>query len=359
LGASIHEVARYAGVSTATVSRAMRGLPNVSPQTRQRVARAAAELGYVVTHSASVLATGRTRTVAVVAPYLTRWFFAQVIDAAGETLADNGYDVLLYSVACAESRARFFERMPLRTRVDAVMLVSLRLSDDEARVLRELGIPVALVGVASEVFASVRVDDTDGAALAVRHLVDLGHRRIAMVAGVGEAAAPPPADRRRGYLDVLRGAGLAVDPSLDVSAPTTFDGGLEAMGRLLASGDAGDAPTAVFAESDEMALGAMRAVRRAGLRVPDDVSIVGFDDHDLADLMDLTTVAQPAQEQGALAASLLLDAVERGAGLPPEVVLPTRLVLRGSTAPPRGSAPLDRPDASLLTRAVAGPRTAC
>ena len=248
--------------------------------------------------------------------------------------------------------------MPLRTRVDAVMLVSLRLSDDETRALRKLGIPVALVGVASEAFPSVRVDDADGAALAVRHLVDLGHRRIAMVAGVGEAATavPAPADRRRGYLEVLRGAGIAVDPSLDVSAAATFDGGVEAMSRLLARRVP---PTAVFAESDEMALGVMRAVRRAGLRVPDDVSVVGFDDHDLADLMDLTTVAQPAQEQGALAASLLLDALETGAGPPADLVLPTRLVPRRSTAPPRGSAPLGRRDAPPLTRAVAGPRTAC
>jgi DNA-binding LacI/PurR family transcriptional regulator len=333
MSASIHEVARRAGVSTATVSRAVRGLPNVSAATRGRVLQAAHELGYVATPSARVLATGRTHTVAVVAPFLTRWYFGQVVESAGDILADRGYDVLLYNLSDPPGRSRFFERMPLHKRVDACLVMCLSLTSDETSRLRSLGIPVALVGVAHEHFAHVRIDDVAGAERAVQHLVNLGHQRIALIGGdhTGPWPFTPPVDRRTGYRQVLEQAGLELDPALEVSGHFTFGGGVHAMAELLARRRP---PTAVFAESDEMALGAIRTARRTGLRVPEDLSIVGFDDHEMAELMDLTTVSQPVREQGVLAATLLLDAMERGDPFPPGTVLPTRLVVRGSSAPP-------------------------
>ena len=156
MGASIEDVARLAGVSTATVSRALRGLPSVAPATRQRVLDAVAQLGYVATHSASVLATGRTKTIALVAPYVTRWFFCQVIDGAGEVLNTAGYDVLLCNLPSAETRSRFFDQLPIRTRVDAVLLVCLSLTEPELAALDGLEVPIALVGVANERFPNVR-----------------------------------------------------------------------------------------------------------------------------------------------------------------------------------------------------------
>jgi LacI family transcriptional regulator, repressor for deo operon, udp, cdd, tsx, nupC, and nupG len=331
--AGIEDVAARAGVSTATVSRALRGLPNVSTATRRRVLRAAQELDYVPSANASSLASGRTSTVAVVSPYISRWFFGQVIGAAVSVLRDAGFDLLLYSVDKSERRERFFSELPLRRRVDAVMIVTLPLSDTEVASLAGLGIPVCTVGLAVPGFSSVCIDDVAGARRAVNHLLTLGHRRIAMIAGgrSGPTRFTAPEGRRTGYATALTEAGVGVDGAYDVDGDYTVDGGDQAMTRLLACPKP---PTAVFAQSDEMAMGALRAIRKVGLRCPGDVSVVGFDDHEMAALFDLTTVAQPVREQGALAARQLLAALS-GAAFPTSEEIPTHLVVRGTTSAPR------------------------
>ncbi|MHB1613879.1 MAG: LacI family DNA-binding transcriptional regulator [Actinomycetes bacterium] len=332
---SITDVARRAGVSIATVSRSLRGLPNVSPVTRTRVLRAAAELDYVVSPAASRLASRRTGTIGVVVPFARRWFFSQVLGAVAAVLREAGMDLLLYDLADRVGREEFFDRLPLRRRVDGVLVISLGLTSAEAKVLRELGVPAAIVGVRTPWLPCVRIDDVEGSAKAVRHLVNLGHQRIGMLSSGLEdpTRSGTPTDRRTGYRKALREAGLAHDPTLEHLGAWGPDGGAEAMADLLALPDP---PTAVFAESDEMAVGAMRTLRRAGLRVPDDVSVVGFDDHEIAGLVDLTTVRQPVAEQGEHAAILLLDAVANGPSeVPSEIVLPTRLIVRSSSTPPR------------------------
>lgn len=332
---SLSDVAQRAGVSTATVSRALRGLPTVSEQTRARIVAIADELGYVVSPSASRLASGRTHTVGVIVPYIDRWFFGQVISGLERELRTQGYDLLLYNLGGDVGRDRFFAEMPLRRRVDAVLVLSLPLTDGEVERLRALRVPVGLVGASVEPFSCVRIDDVAGASTAVRHLVNLGHRDIALISGGADAPMhfTTPLDRRRGYLEVLAEAGIEYDPELEAAGDFTMAGGERAMSQLLGRSRQ---PTAAFALSDEMAFGAMRALRKSGLRVPDDVSIVGFDDHDMADLLDLTTVTQPVVEQGTAVARLLLDRLAAGryAEVSQEVVsLPTRLVVRGSTRP--------------------------
>lgn len=335
--AGITDVAARAGVSTATVSRALRGLPNVSDATRERVVRAAAELGYVASPSASSLASGRTMTVAVVTPYLARWFFAQMLEAVEQPLRAAGYRLLLYSVGDqGEDRRRAFDPAGLRKTADAVLVLNVPLTDDEIDALRELARPVALVGYQAAGFPSVTIDDVAAAETATRHLVRLGHTRIAHIGSRPERglAFPTPVLRRRGYEHALRAAGLPVDPALHKDGDFTVDGGAAAMRELLALGEP---PTAVFAGCDHVAFGAMHTARVAGLRVPDDVSVVGVDDCEMAALFELTTVAQPIREQGELVAGVLLRALsgEIPADTPPEVVVPTHLVVRASTAPPR------------------------
>lgn len=332
---SLNDVAKQAGVSTATVSRALRGLPTVSEKTRARIVAIADELGYVISPSASRLASGRTHTVGVVVPYVDRWFFGQVIVSVERELRTQGYDLLLYNLGDDAGRDRFFAEMPLRRRVDAVLVLSLPLTDGEIERLRALRVPVGLVGASVEAFSCVRIDDVAGASTAVRHLVNLGHRDIALISGGPDIPMhfTTPLDRRRGYLEVLAEAGIEYDPELEAAGDFTMTGGERAMSQLLGRSRK---PTAVFTLSDEMAFGAMRALRKSGLRVPDDVSIVGFDDHDMADLLDLTTVAQPVVEQGTAVARLLLDRLTTGphAEVTHHVVsLPTRLVVRGSTRP--------------------------
>ena len=333
MAASIEDVARRAGVSIATVSRSLRGLPDVAPRTRERVLAAARELDYVASPFAARLASGRTYAVGVVVPFVSRWFFTQVVSGAEEVLREAGYDLLLYNLGDQAGRERFFERMPVRKRVDGLLVLCLPLTDAEIDSVRALDLPVAVVGSTVPGFASVRIDDVAGAETAVDHLVGLGHRRIGLISGTPDEPMhfTAPVERRRGYRRALRRAGISPDPSLDVPGHFTPAGGRAAMERLLLLPDP---PTAVVAESDEMAYGAMRAIRGAGLTVGVDVSVVGFDNHDLADLLELTTIAQPVLRQGDLAARALLAALGPTAPAPRAQTVPTELMVRASTGPP-------------------------
>ncbi|MBB1256916.1 LacI family DNA-binding transcriptional regulator, partial [Streptomyces sp. OF3] len=330
---SITDVAHAAGVSASTVSRALRGRPGVSDEVRAHITAVAASLGYTASRSASSLASGRTQTIGVLAPYVGRWFFGTVLDAAEKVFSAAGYDLLLYNLGTPEARKRFFTKLPARKRVDAVL--SLLIPDEEeAAALRSLGVPLATtVGGAREGFTAVGIDDHAGATSAVRHLVNLGHRRIGMISGASEPLHwTTPVQRRQAYLDVLADAGIVHDPALEVDGGYTVEGGEHAMTALLADSRP---PTAVFAQSDEMAMGALRVLRRHRLKVPDDVSVVGFDDHELAEVVGLTTVAQPVARQGAEAARLLLEQLDRPDTEPPgHVRMPIRLMLRETTAPP-------------------------
>jgi LacI family repressor for deo operon, udp, cdd, tsx, nupC, and nupG len=335
---SITDVARATGVSASTVSRALRGRPGVSDEVRAQIAAVAASLGYTASRSASTLASGRTATIGVVAPYVSRWFFGKVLDGAEQVFSAAGYDVLLYNLGSPEARKRFFTKMPARKRVDAVL--SLLIPDEEeSAALRSLGVPLAtVVGEARPGFTVVGIDDRAGATLAVRHLVNLGHRRIGLITGAGgQLQWTTPVERREAYVDVLTEAGITHDPSLEADGGFTVEGGERAMTELLA---AIRPPTAVFAQSDEMAMGALRALRMHRLKTPDDVSVVGFDDHELAEVVGLTTVAQPVADQGAEAARLLLRQLEAPDTPPPGYTdMPIRLVLRETTAPPAPRGP--------------------
>jgi DNA-binding LacI/PurR family transcriptional regulator len=331
--ASIEDVARRAGVSIATVSRALRGLPDVATSTRDRVLAAAAELSYVASPFAARLASGRTATVGVVVPFVNRWFFAEVIGTVEAELRAAGFDLLLYNLGDAAGRARFFDVMPMRKRVDAILIASLVLTDAEFNALADLACPVGLLGLDRPGFLSTRIDDVDGAHRAVTHLLSRGHRRIGLIGGDTDDPMrfTPPLHRQDGYRDALRAAGIEPDPALEVLGYFTIEGGAEAAQRLL---DQADPPSALFAESDEMAYGALRTLRRRGLRVPEDVAVIGFDDQENAELMDLSTVRQPVAEQARDIAGRLLQAVTGGDDADPEqVVLATELIIRGSTDP--------------------------
>lgn len=332
--ASIEDVARRAGVSIATVSRALRGLPDVAASTRDRVLTAANELNYVASPFAARLASGRTSTVGLVVPFVNRWFFAEVIGTAEAALRAAGFDLLLYNLGDLAGRARFFELMPMRKRVDAVLIASLVLDDAEFAALTGLSRPVGLLGIEREDFLSVRIDDVASARKAVDHLVEFGHRRVALIGGDTDdpMAFTPPLHRRDGYRDSLAAAGVRPDPALERLGYFTVEGGRAAMRDLLALPEP---PTAIFAESDEMAYGALREIHRAGLRVPEDISVMGFDDQPLSDLMDLSTVRQPVADQALDVTTRLLALVSEQdtVGRDPAVVLPTELIVRGSTGP--------------------------
>jgi len=336
----IADVAALAGVSSATVSRSLSGQGNVAARTRERVRDAARTLSYVPSPYAVGLASGRTRTIAVVVPFLTRWYFSSVVSGVTEVLEAAGYDVLLYHLGSAADRDRFFARMPLARRVDGVLSLSMPLTDDHTLALRALDIPIVSVGSRMAGLPSVCIDEVAVAQTAVNHLIHLGHERIAFIGGV-----PDDADfgfvsselRLRGYRLALTSVDHKPRAAQEVFGGYGIDGGAAAMARLLSGAEL---PTAVFAEYDELAIGALWSLRRAGLAVPHDISVVGVDDHEMAKVLDLTTVGQDAASQGVLAATLLLQTLNTNQGEPPEeapadVMLPTELILRGTTAPPR------------------------
>ncbi len=334
MAAGIDDVARAAGVSTATVSRALRGLPNVTSATRERVRAAAESLGYVASPSAASLASGRTRTIGLITPWIHRWFFANVIEGAERTLRSQGFDVLLYTFDVRRDGLRpRADPDVLRRRVDGVLVVGLPLEEDEVQALLTLGHPLVCVGWGGYGQVTVRLDDRGTARAATQHLIDLGHRRIAHITGSPEDIAPwsPPVDREAGWREAMTRAGLEVTPDLYAHGHFDVAGGRASTHRLL---DRSPDVTAVFAASDEMAMGAILALQDRGLRAPDDVSVIGVDGHDLGELVGLTTMSQPADEQGAVAARLVLDMIAGGTP-PADVVYPTVLVRRTSTGPPR------------------------
>ncbi|GIG55559.1 LacI family DNA-binding transcriptional regulator [Demequina activiva] len=346
--AKIEKVAELAGVSTATVSRALAGKPTVSPATRARVERAAKELGYVVSASASSLASGRTRSVGVVLPFLSSWFYMTVLRGVQRALSDAGYDLTLYHLDTnvgadlpAEHnprRRRLFEEFLRRKRVDALIAVSLELDANELESMRSLGKPVVGIGGPLPGVPTLSVDDRAIARLATEHLLALGHRQIAHIAGDSdfELDFHLPTTRRAGYEDALKAAGLAPDPSLVRSADFTIAGGYDATLQLL--GDPWIHPTAIFAASDEMAIGAMLAARDLGREVPADVSVVGIDGHDLAGFFGLTTVDQFPEVQGRRAVETLLHQLQGDDSPPANEALPYELVVRTSTSSPRDAA---------------------
>lgn len=328
--AGIVDVASRAGVSAATVSRSLRGLPNVADETRTKVLQAATDLSYVASPAASRLASGRTGAVGVVVPHVARWFFSQAVAGAERVLREAGYDVLLYNLGGRDGRERFLEQLPLRRRVDAVLVLTLPLDDREADRLQELGVPVVTVGTRSSRFPAVRIDDIDAVRTAVRHLRGLGHEAITMVVGPDEDLDfVALLERRRGFL--LEPTGTASRLEVVVAQSPGLEGGAQAASTILAGARW---PTAVVAEYDEIAFGALRTFRRAGVDVPGQISVIGVDDHEMASVVDLTTVSQPVREQGEAAAVLLLDTLAQGSQGPRDLVLPTRLVVRGTTAPP-------------------------
>ena len=336
----IVEVAALAGVSPATVSRALRGLPGVSAATRANVEQAAAALGYVASPSAAALTTGRTSAIGVMAPWISRWFFTAVIEGAQEVVAEHGYHTLLYPLGAntAPATASMTDTRALHKRVDGVLGLNIPRGIQPAS-LHELRIPLVTVGSSIPGISGVLVDDTEVGYLATRHLLELGHRRIAFLGKdpddrYGFSVA---ADRAAGYEKALGEYGVDVDQELIGMTGFAIEGGTAAMDRLWAATGADPArrPTAVFALSDEVAMGVLHSARNHGITVPDQLSVIGVDNHDMAYLFGLTTIGQPVREQGRIAARMLLEHMRIDEPAPQLVTLRPGLIRRATTGPVR------------------------
>ncbi|RZT60756.1 LacI family transcriptional regulator [Microcella alkaliphila] len=328
------DVARIAGVSKSTASRALSGRGYVSTETRRRVETAAAELGYVVSSTAASLVTGRTRNVGVVIPYINRWYFAEVLEGIEKALIRSGYDLTLYRLSMdTELRRRVFDYFLVRKRVDAVIAVAIALSSHEVQMLQALGKPLAGIGGRIAGIPSLSIDDVETARLATEHLISLGHTRIMHVGGDQSEQMDfrVHSSRYDGFTRAVADAGLTLDDDFreaEFSVPGGYQVGLSLLG------DPRQRPTAIFAGCDEIAIGIMIAARQLGISVPQDLSIIGIDNHPMAEMFGLTTLAQQPGSQGDRAVEFLIHQIENlDAPTPDEhVVLPTRLIVRQSTA---------------------------
>lgn len=329
----IADVARVTGVSTATVSRALRGLPNVSEDTRRSIREAADRLGYVPSSTAAGLATGRTMAMGVVVPNVSRWFYTAVLEGIDAELRRMGYDMILFNLGVrGEDRERVFHRSILRKRVDALIALCLDFTPTEREQLTSLGHPTIVVGGPVRGLRHIGVDEFGVARTATEYLIGLGHVAIGHIGGEEERGLNKrvPQRRRAGYVRAMESAGLEVRPEWTETGEFQITTAREAALRLLAREPR---LTAVFAASDEMAIGAMLAARELGLSVPGDLSVIGIDNHPLADAFGLTTIAQDPYAQGAMAASMMLDELSGRTGRVRSVRAPTALIERASTAP--------------------------
>lgn len=331
---TITDVARRAGVSKSLVSLVMRGADHVSPGRRQAVTKAAAELGYRPNAMARSLVQRRTHIVGVMLSDLHNPFFADIVAGIQDEAARTGYKVLVNTGNRAAPREADAMETLLQLRADGIILAGPVLEDDVIlQASRE--VPIVLVGREAHdpSVDSVTNDDHAGAEIAVEHCVSLGHRRIAHI-DAGQGAGAP--HRRQGYEAAMKRLGLGLDV-LVVAGTYTEEGGHSGCLALLAQRPR---PTAIFTSNDLAAIGALNAIEESGLKVPDDISLVGYDNTSLAALrhISLTTIHQPRLEMGRLALSTLLERVDDGRGLPRRVVLSPTLVVRASTAPPRPDA---------------------
>lgn len=326
------DVAALAGVSMSTVSRALRGMRGVSESQRRRIEQIAEELSYVISPEASRLSRGGTGRVAVVVPTINHWYFSTMLAGVEGVMRDAGLDVLIYHVGGVSDRTRFFRDLPARRKADAVIVIALPVSEQEAARLALMGLQVVVAGGQMLDYPHVRIDDREVGRQAVQHLIQLGHERIAMIRTFDTEGALWPADlaRTQGYRDALTANGLPYDGRWVVTTRFGPRGGLEAAEQLLALPVR---PTAIFAHSDEVAFGVLRGLQLAGVDVPGSMSVVGVDDHPMAEMLDLTTVRQPVEQQGRIAAAMVVNLIDGQPVTEPATCLQTQLVERGSTAP--------------------------
>lgn len=336
---TIYDIAERAGVSIATVSRVFSGRARVADPTRERVFRIARELGYEPNASARSLARQSTEVISAVLPMMTSFFFMEIIRGIQDCLSEANYDLLVYAGRSPEPVDSQFDRALQPGRSDGLLLCSTPLTPELADRLKSSGYPVALIDCFHPDFDSVAVNNVEGGYAAARHLLSLGRSRIGMI--LPHPDTPPAIQRREGVERAFRDAGLKVDQSLVyVSHDTiqhgyTREAGYAGMKQLLSRGNP---PDAVFAASDAQALGALQAIREAGLDYPEDIAVIGFDDIRTSAYVGLSTLRQPMYEMGKAAADKLLRRIAEPSRPVSHTVFSAKLIQRQTTSCTDGAA---------------------
>ncbi|MDZ7374229.1 MAG: LacI family transcriptional regulator [candidate division KSB1 bacterium] len=329
---TIYDVARKAGVGIGTVSRALNDSPNISPQTKEKVLRVAREMGYQPHALARGLARKRTGAIGAIVPFLTNYFYLELLKGIQHEISRSKYDLILYSADDVARGEDLLERVLRERRVDGVLYISMPLSNRMARKVRSRRLPVVLVDSYHPEVDSIHVENQLGAYQATRYLLDLGYRRLGMING--KLRSFPARERRQGFLRALSDFGLEPRAEwmiecddLDGQDGFNAPAGYRAMIRLL---ELDEQPEALFVASDVQAYGVLRAARERGVRIPDDLALVAFDDIQPSELIGLSTVRQPMFEMGQRAVKRLAEKLENGVQDLWHEALGTRLVIRST-----------------------------
>ncbi len=317
---TIYDVADYAGVAISTVSRVLNSSPDVSDATRERVLAAIDQLQYRPDRTAKSLAAGQIHTLAVALPSFTTPFHTELLKGMRAVLHETDRDLLLCDLGSRDRHVTLLKFLKRGT-VAGLLLVGVDVNEEIATELRALHAPVVLIGSRYEDFDSYRWDDLEGSRVAVRHLIDHGHRRIAMIRSLSNS--PLQDQRITGYRKALEESRITFDPDLLFTGVTekhagyNEEAGFEAMERIL-NGNLG--VTAVFATSDVQAIGAMKAISDAGLRIPEDIALVGYDDIKTSAFIGLSSVDQAMQQIARAATKRMIDRIEGKADPEPKSV---------------------------------------
>jgi len=334
--ATIRDVAKKAGVGLGTVSRVLNQSPQVRSATRQRVLDVIDELDYSPNPIARRLSLGKTLTIAAIIPFFTRPAAVERLRGVTYSLSGTEYDLIVADIETPERRVAAFKELARRERVDGVLIISLPFSEEDAEHFKKSGIPLVIIDVNDPIlhgFNRIVVDDIEGGRKAVQHLLDLGHTNIGFISDVLEESFPFSASRARfrGYCQALKAAGLDPCPDLHRHGEHSRSDAKILAAEMLRTAER---PTAIFAASDTQAIGVLEAARKIGLRIPKDLSVVGYDDVEIAEHLGLTTMQQRLIESGEKGVRLLLEVMEDPLREPECETLPTELIIRNTTAPP-------------------------
>lgn len=333
--ATIKDVAKKAGVGVGTVSRVINNSSAVSQKTRQKVNIAIEALNYAPNETARRLSLGKTYTVAVIAPFFTRPAFVQRIRGLESTFANSEYDFIIYNVDNYASRDKYFKMLSRPKRNDGLLVMSIIPEEGHAQMLLKSGIPTIFVDAEHSAFSHVIINDLDGGYQATKHLIELGHCRIGMVS---DHLVKTPFNYRsvfaryQGYKNALNEAGLPIREEYFMSCGVNKDAAKETAVKMLTLPTP---PTAIFAYSDTHAFGVLQAAELLGIKIPDELSVIGYDDIELSEYLHLTTMRQKLFDAGAIGAELLLKQLSGQLNTAQTVNLDAELVVRRTTAQPK------------------------
>ncbi|MCA9971985.1 MAG: LacI family DNA-binding transcriptional regulator [Anaerolineales bacterium] len=330
---TIRDVARRAGVGVGTVSRVLNDNQSVSEKTRQKVLSVITELDYSPNLSARRLSLGKTMIIGVILPFFTNPSYVERLRGIEAVLAESEYDLILFNADSPKRRDSYFAEAPRRERVDGLLVITHEPTDQDVDRFARANVPVVLVDASHPELGSVNIDNVEGGYAATRHLIELGHRKIGFVGDYLETSLNfrPVRDRYLGYFQALAEFDVPYDAHYFKQGPHGRLPARQLAHELLTLPEP---PTAIFAYSDTQAIGVLEAARDLGLRVPDDLSVIGFDDIEAAEYWHLTTVHQPLYASGQQGCEMLIDAMAEKETAVAQIILPTKLIVRNTTAPP-------------------------